>query len=152
MLLFISIWVTGWIVAVSVSQVVFASIYAGLLLGSRKQQQNAFQLMLLGAICLLVYWGGAILSTIAIETGMQNVLARNRANSSWINARTAFYYLPSLVLSHLVSFRAIAGATFRIKVSCRGIDYQFSGVKDIQMLNYQPFLTEGSPQNPESII
>ena len=105
-----------------------------------------------GAAALLVYWSAAIISTLMIESAMQHVLRNNQVDSKWMNVRAAIGYLPAVVLSHLVYFRALAGACFRNRIAWRGIEYQISAGKNVQMLAYHPYQSKITSQNVESVV
>ncbi len=110
------------------------------------------RIMMLGLIALGSYWGGAMLSTIAIEIGMQSVFARNQVQAKWLSVRAVLCYLPALILCHVVYFTALFGASVRNKVSWRGIDYEISDDNEIRMVEYRPFVAKNSHPNRESII
>lgn len=134
--------------ALSIAVCVFAPILiilAGIALADQRTVQ--FGLLALGS-----YWFGAVVSSLVIELGMQSVLHRNRASVAWWNPKAALYYLPALVLSHFVYFKALTGATIRSRVSWRGVEYEISSDNAIQMIEYRPYVVQCSQQNFESIV
>lgn len=143
---------SGWPIvllhAFSISCCVFLPLTV-LVLGAMSADR---QVLLLGLISFLIYWSSAILSTLVIESGIQIVLKRARVSAKWKSLWAAAKYVPSIMLSHLVYFRALAGASLKKQVSWRGIDYQFLGINEVRMIRYRPYLTGGSQDGGESII
>ncbi|MCC6511440.1 MAG: hypothetical protein IT423_20240 [Pirellulaceae bacterium] len=93
-----------------------------------------------------------MLFTLAIEQGMQRVLASNRVPADWMNIRAGFYFLPAVILSHLVYFRTLIGAHFRKRVKWRGVEYKIDGVNDVQMIGYQPYERPIASRDIQSVV
>ncbi len=105
-----------------------------------------------GWIAVGVYWMGAIVSSLAIELGMQKILRRNGADARWMNWQAVAAFVPALMLCHLVYFRTLIGAHFRTRVSWRGVEYQLSGTNDVRMLNYRPYQAAIEGQDVQSVV
>lgn len=142
----------GWAMvlfhAFSIATCVFAPL-AMVAAGCALEDQR---IVLLGSVSLGAYWGVAILSTIFIEFGMQAVLARNGVNAKWFNMWAGLYYFPAIVLSHLVYFTALTGATFCKKVSWRGIEYELYGNNRVRLVEYKPYKAPSGRENAKSIV
>ncbi len=104
----------------------------------------------LGAMA--VYWGGAGLSTLAIERAMQRVFRTNQVESPWLNGRAAIWFAPALLFSHLVYLRMLAGVCWRNRVSWRGVEYEIRGINDVRLLAYQPYLGGSGRAVVESVV
>jgi hypothetical protein len=90
---------------------------------------------------MVAYWGGVVMSTLAIERGMQHVLQTNGVESSWMNAKAAMKLAPAMLLAHLVCLRMLAGVCWRNRVSWRGVEYEIQGKNEVRLLAYRPYVT-----------
>ncbi len=143
---------SGWAVVLFHAFAIATCVFAPVLMLLLAVMLKNGELAKWGLLALAAYWGGAVLSTTAIESGMQSVLRRNQVKANWMNFRAIAYYLPSLVLSHFVYFKALAGATVRKQVSWRGVEYRIASVNDVQMVEYRPYLGKNAQPQLESII
>ena len=105
-----------------------------------------------GWTALLCYWIGAASSSAMIEYAMQQVLRGNKVRSKWMSLRALLFYVPSLVLCHIVYFRTLVGAHYRTRVSWRGVEYQLSGINDVRMINYRPYQSAIEGQDVQSVV
>ncbi len=108
-----------------------------LLIGFAFENRN---LLNLGIVLITLYWIVVVLSTLGIEAGMQRVFQRNGVTASWLGIRAVLYYFPAAVLSHLVYFIALIDASFRRKLSWRGIEYSVSSEDKVSMVQYRPYV------------
>ena len=100
---------------------------------------------------MAAYWGGVVVSTLAIEQGMQRVLQTNGVESSWMNATTAIRLAPAMLLAHLVCLRMLAGVCWRNRVSWRGVEYEIQGKNEVRLLAYRPYVTVVDQTYMESV-
>ncbi len=142
----------GWAVVLFHAFAIGLCVFAPVVIALVGAVMRDWQITLLGVAAFVAYWGGAALSTTAIELGMKSVLRRNQVSGRWIGSRALLYYFPSLVLSHFVYFKALAGATVRKQVSWRGIEYRIASVNDVQMVEYRPYVGQNHQPQLESII
>jgi len=143
---------SGWAVVLFHAFAIASCIVAPLIVLALGILWQDSRLSWLGFAIMLIYWGTAMASTLIIEKGIQHVLRRNEMKSGWMTTQAWIQFFPAIVLSHLVYFRALAGACFRTRVSWRGVDYQIDGVNEVQRLNYQPYESSIENHDTSSII
>jgi len=143
---------SGWAIVLFHAFAIGTCVIAPLIILAIGTLQGNPVLIGLAFVSVVIYWSVAVLSTLAIETGMQRVLDNNQMKAKWINKEAIICFFPAIVLSHFVYFKALAGACIRTRVSWRGIEYQVNGINDVRRLNYQPYQSSIENHDTSSII
>lgn len=110
---------SGWSIVLSHAAGVAFSLLAPLAVLAAGLVLDEWQMVPLALGAMAAYWGGAILSTLAIEVSMQRIFRRNEVPSPWLNARAALWIIPGIVATHFVYLRLLIGVCLRNRVSWR---------------------------------
>jgi len=68
----------------------------------------------LAFVSVVIYWSVAVLSTLAIETGMQRVLDNNQMKAKWINKEAIICFFPAIVLPILFTSKLLQALVFEL--------------------------------------
>jgi hypothetical protein len=143
---------SGWSLVLSHAAGVAFSLLAPLAVLTAGLVLDEWQLVPLALGAMAAYWGGAILSTLAIEVSMQRIFRRNEVPSPWLNARAALWIIPGIVATHFVYLRLLIGACLRNRVSWRGVEYELQGISGVRLLYYRPYQMAGEDAWTESVV
>jgi GT2 family glycosyltransferase len=99
-----------------------------------------------------VYWTSSLLAVVAVDRRVRRLLSDLGRDVPEPLPGTAARLLPAIGLAHVLSVLTVGSASFRHRVSWRGIEYEILGAKRIRRLNYAPFPPVSAGPATESVV
>jgi hypothetical protein len=105
----------------------------------------------LSGAALACFWATSLGTALAIELFVRRIVRHYGGQCRWLGPVAWLRLLPGIALTYLVFPGVFVAATFRRRVSWRGVHYEILGDKTFRMVAYQP-IRMGPEADPHASV